>query len=152
MMSTHFLERKRKSPGTILYDLSPIISLIMSPVFFFFFTPSLHISHTDFPAVSPAQLCTCGACFTQCSFTHVCPAKSLLGSKSWLTSQLLNDSLPNHSNPTLLVLLTLLFLSFPYLWSSNILYNMLIIVDYLLCVPQQNVSITRPANCVWNNV
>lgn len=98
MMSTHFLERKRKSPGTILYDLSPIISLIMSPVFFFF-TPSLHISHTDFPAVSPAQLCTRGACFTQCSFAHVCPAKSLLGSKSWLTSQLLNDSLPNTLTP-----------------------------------------------------
>lgn len=36
MMSTHFLERKSQSPGTILQDLSPIIALIMSPVCFSF--------------------------------------------------------------------------------------------------------------------
>lgn len=127
MRSTHFLERKSQSPGTILQYLSPIIALIMSPVCFSFFPTHFAISHTDFLAVSPAQLCTRGPASLG-ALSHVCPANPLLGSKSWLMSHLLNDSFPNHSNPTLLVFLTPLFISFPYLWSSNILYIMCLLL------------------------
>lgn len=116
------------SAWSISHHRSDYISCV-----FFFFSHSLRISHTDFLAASPAQLCTRGPA-SHGALSHVHPANSLLGSKSWLMSHLLNDSLPNHSNPTLLVLLTPLFLSFPYLWSSNILYNVLITTNYLLSV------------------
>ena len=99
---------------------------------FLFFPLTSHQPHW-FPCCFSAQLCTRGPA-SHSALCHVCPANSRLGSKSWLMSHLLNDSFPNHSNPTLLVLLTPLFISFPYLWSSNILYNVLITTDYLLSV------------------
>lgn len=125
MLSTHFLERKRKSPGTILYDLSPIISLIMSPVVFFFLPP-------HFTSATLISLL-----FLQHSFAPVGPAShnalshmSARPSPSWAPSP--GSRLSFSMTPSLTTLT-------PHFWSSSPYFFFLfhisgLLTYYIICL------------------
>lgn len=150
-MSTHFSERKSQSPGTILHDLFPIIALIISPVCFSFFP-------THFASATLISLLLLQHSFAPEGLLHtVLFPTSTQPIPSWAPSP--GSRLTFSMTPSLTTLT-------PHFWSSSphffFLFHisglltyyimcLLLLITYSLC-PQQNVSITRPVNCVWNNV